>query len=152
MKLLFDQATADEVKDRLSRLTPQSVPQWGRLNVVQMVAHSRAGLEMATGALRPKGGPLPARLLGRYIIKRLAFGNEQPMRRNSPSAPELFALAGGDLTEERRQLNAAIDHFVAKREAACTDYPHPFFGVLTPKEWAELMYKHLDHHLRQFGV
>jgi transposase InsO family protein len=45
-----------------------------------------------------------------------------------------------------------IDRFVAAGPKSCTTHPHSFFGPLTPEEWAILMYKHLDHHLRQFGV
>jgi len=30
--------------------------------------------------------------------------------------------------------------------------PRCFFGKLSGKEWGELMYKHIDHHLRQFGA
>ncbi len=30
--------------------------------------------------------------------------------------------------------------------------PHPFFGNLNSEEWDTLNWKHLDHHLRQFGV
>jgi hypothetical protein len=49
-------------------------------------------------------------------------------------------------------LRGLIDRFVASGPAGCTNHPHSFFGRLTPEEWAILMYKHLDHHLRQFGV
>jgi LPS sulfotransferase NodH len=49
-------------------------------------------------------------------------------------------------------LGALIERFAAAGLAGCTMHPHSFFGRLTPQEWAVLMYKHLDHHLRQFGV
>lgn len=29
---------------------------------------------------------------------------------------------------------------------------HPAFGPLSPQEWARLGWKHLDHHLVQFGA
>ena len=45
-----------------------------------------------------------------------------------------------------------IEKFQAGGEEKCTTYPHPFFGKVTPREWSIGMYKHLDHHLRQFGV
>jgi LPS sulfotransferase NodH len=45
-----------------------------------------------------------------------------------------------------------IDRFASGGPAGCAQHPHSFFGPLTPAEWAELNYKHLDHHLRQFGV
>lgn len=57
-----------------------------------------------------------------------------------------------DLENERNHLLVLIDKFTAGGPAACTTHPHGFFGKLTPDQWAILMYKHLDHHLRQFGA
>lgn len=57
-----------------------------------------------------------------------------------------------DLDVERRRLLKLIDSFAAGGPSGCTRHPHSFFGPLTPQEWAVLMYKHLDHHLRQFGA
>lgn len=105
---------------------------------------------MATGDVRPK------RMMAGYlfgpVIRRLALGNEEPMRRNSPTVPELVIADDRDFDAEREQLIALIDQFVAGGAAKCTTHPHAFFGKLTPEQWAELMYKHLDHHLRQFGA
>jgi hypothetical protein len=57
-----------------------------------------------------------------------------------------------DLTIERKRLLERISRFASAGSNGCTQYPHSFFGPLTPDEWAILMYKHLDHHLRQFGA
>lgn len=81
-----------------------------------------------------------------------AGGNDQPMRRNSPTAPDLVIRDERDLGAERERLNGLIDRFAAGGPAGCTTHPHTFFGPMTPQEWATLMYKHLDHHLRQFGA
>jgi len=53
---------------------------------------------------------------------------------------------------ERERLAGLIDRFAGEGAGGCTNLPHSFFGKLTPEEWSILMYKHLDHHLRQFGV
>jgi hypothetical protein len=76
------------------------------------------------------------------------------MRRNSPSSPELFSAdpTECDFERERGYLIAAIDRFANEGAACCSQHPHPFFGPLKPQQWAILMYKHIDHHLRQFGV
>ncbi len=105
---------------------------------------------MALGDLRP-----PRVLIGRLIgplVKRLALGNDAPFRPNSPTAPALVVSDARDLEQERTRLAGLIDRFAAGGAAGCSTHPHPFFGRLTPEQWAELMYKHLDHHLRQFGV
>jgi hypothetical protein len=76
------------------------------------------------------------------------------MRRNSPSSPELFAADATecDFERERGRLLAAIDRIAKEGAACCSRHLHPFFGPLKPQQWAILMYKHIDHHLRQFGV
>jgi uncharacterized protein DUF1569 len=120
------------------------------MDVAQAVAHCGHSLQMAVDDLRP-----PRVFIGRIIgplVKRLALGNDQPMKRNSPTAPALRISGDRDLDVERERLHALIERFSAGGPSQCTTHPHPFFGPLTPEQWAELMYKHLDHHLRQFGV
>jgi hypothetical protein len=74
------------------------------------------------------------------------------MRRNSPTSKELVIKDVRDFETERKRLSTLISRFAAVGPAGCTAHPHAFFGSLTPDEWAVLMYKHLDHHLRQFGA
>lgn len=150
MKNLFEPASVAETKSRLQHLRQGSERQWGTMSAAQAVAHCSAGLEMALGERRP-----PRMLLGSIIgrlIKPLALGNDEPMRRNSPTVPSIEVADERDLAVERRRLCELIDRFAAAGPAGCTTHPHSFFGRLTPEEWAILMYKHLDHHLRQFGA
>jgi hypothetical protein len=86
------------------------------------------------------------------IVKPMALRNDEPMRRNSPTMKELVVQDSRDLGTERQRLCGLIDRFAAAGPAGCTTHPHSFFGRLAPQEWAILMYKHLDHHLRQFGA
>jgi len=108
---------------------------------------------MATGVINPKRASFPANVIG-LVIKPLVFGDDKPMRRNSPSSPELFSVDAAQFKNkrERIQLIATIDSFVTKGSARCSQHPHPFFGPLQPQQCPILMYKHVDHHLRQFGV
>lgn len=147
MKNLFDRAMVKEVKVRLMRLRPESKRLWGRMNPGQAVAHCAAAFEMATGDRRPRRW-LQGRIFG-WIVKPLALGNDAPMRRNTPTM--LATTDERDLGVERERLLTLIDAFAAQGPAGCTTHPHSFFGRLTPMEWSVLMYKHLDHHLRQFG-
>jgi hypothetical protein len=140
----------EEVKQRITQLRPDSDRQWGTMNAPQMVAHCSAGLELALGESLP-----PQLFFGRimgWLIKPLVLGNDKPMRRNSPTVEGLVVTDDRDLETERERLCGLIDRFAAVGPMGCTTHPHSFFGRLTPKEWAILMYKHLDHHLRQFGV
>ena len=150
MKHMFEPSTVAEIKTRLMTLRPDSARQWGTMSPAQAVAHCSAGVQMALGDTLPKRAFI-GRLLG-WVIKPLALNNDAPMRRNSPTVPEMLVPGDLDLDEERRRLTGFVDRFAAGGPSGCTTHPHAFFGRLTPREWAVLMYKHLDHHLRQFGA
>jgi hypothetical protein len=150
MKNLFDAALANQVKQRVNGLRIDSERQWGKMGVAQTIAHCASGLEMGLGQIRP-----PRVLIGRLIgsvIKPRVVGNDEQLRRNSPTVGELIIRDERSLDAERVRLCSLIDKFVSGGPSVCTTHPHPFFGRLTPQEWAVLMYKHLDHHLRQFSV
>jgi hypothetical protein len=150
MKNLLDTTAVEEVKSRLEHVRPDSMRQWGRMNAAQAVAHLANSMEMAVGDLRP-----PRVFIGRIVgplFRRVALGNERPMERNAPTAPALRITDERNIDAERERLVLLIDRFHAGGAAKCSTHPHPFFGALTPELWAELMYKHLDHHLRQFGA
>jgi hypothetical protein len=151
MKTLFETASVSEVKERLARLRPDSQRFWGKMNAAQAIAHCSNSMEWAVGDRVPQPAPLVGRILGK-LIKPLAIGNDRPIRRNSPTAKELVVRGERDLETERARLCGLIDRFAAAGPKGCTQQPHSFFGRLTPEEWANLTYKHLDHHLRQFGV
>ena len=149
-KNLFDPGAADAFKRRVLALTPDRAPLWGKMRVGQMVAHVSAALEMATGELRPQ-----RMLIGRVIggaLKKRVMGDDMPLKKNTPTSPALHAPTDTELERERARLLALIDRFTAAGPAGVTKHPHTFFGPMTPEEWAILQYKHLDHHLRQFGV
>lgn len=149
MKNLFDAATAAEIRTRVARLGPGNARLWGRMNLPQALAHCSGVLELALGVRRPPR-VFMGRLMG-WALKRAALGNDAPMGRNTPTIKELEMRDRSDFATERRRLAETIDRFVAGGPAVCTTHPHPFFGRLTPQEWGVFEYKHLDHHLRQFG-
>lgn len=151
MKNLFEETAVSEMKTRLGRLGPQSERRWGKMTVAQMLAHCSVSMQWAVGEIVPEKGALSARLLGR-LVKPMVFRNESPLRKNSPTAKSLIVADERDLGTERERLSGLIDRFAAGGVVGCTKNPHSFFGKMTPEEWATLMYKHLDHHLRQFGV
>lgn len=150
MKTFFDPANIAELKSRLGKLESDAPRQWGTMNAAQAVAHCAVGLQMPTGELRPRRALL-GRIVG-WAIKPLVFRNDDPFKRNSPTSSALVVGDDRDLDVERERLTTAMDKFATMGRAACTDYPHPFFGRLNPDQWGILMYKHIDHHLRQFGV
>ena len=153
MKDLFDPILVEQTKQRILQLRLESERQWGSMGIAQTLAHCTSGIEMAMGVFQAKRASFPANLIG-PLIKPLVFRDDKPIRRNSPSSPELFPTdsAKCEFISERSRLIAAIESFASQGPAGCSRYPHPFFGPLNPQQWAILMYKHVDHHLRQFGV
>jgi hypothetical protein len=138
------------VKERIANLRPDSQRQWGKMTPAQAVAHCAHAMEWAVGDVRPPR-MFVGQIIGRMIKSRVLAGGE-PMRKNSPTAKTLVIADERDLTAEQKRLCGLIERFGAAGPAGCTTHPHSFFGPLTPEEWSALMYKHLDHHLRQFGA
>jgi len=149
MKNLFETEAADEVIARIDKLQPASKREWGKMDVAQMMAHCSAAMDMATGTKN-----LPRLFIGRLIgpLVKPIFTNDKPFSRNNPTSPHLVVADQREFAHEQRLLQDKIRQFHGGGEARCTRHPHPFFGALTPGQWARGMYKHLDHHLRQFGA
>ena len=149
MKNLFQQETVDEVIARIDKLQPATQRQWGKMDVAQMMAHCSGALNMASGRLNPSRA-----LIGRLIgpIFKAIYTNQKPFSRSSPTDPKLIVSDQRDFLCEQEQLKLRVRGFHEGGEAHCTRHPHPFFGALTPQDWSRGMYKHLDHHLRQFGA
>ncbi len=147
MKSIFNPAVHRELQDRVQRLMPQQQPQWGKMSAAQMVAHLTDSLKMASGELEvaPMKVPIrfsPLKELVLYVL---------PMPKELPTAPELITRKPGEWTAEvaslREQLNGLVE-----RGAEALAPSHPAFGTLSAKQWGVLVYRHMDHHLRQFGV
>ena len=150
MKTFFDPMRAAELKARLEKLTADAERRWGTMTPAQALAHCSIGFQMASGELRLPRLPI-GRLIG-WAIKPLALGNDDPFKRNTPTDPALKVRDERDFDMERTRLNAVMDRAAAAGRTGTAEHPHPFFGRLTPDQWGVLMYKHIDHHLRQFGA
>ena len=148
MHTLFDPATAEKMAHRIEALTLASDRHWGKMTVDQMLAHCAKGLEMASGLIKPKRVFI-GRILGPLIRKK--YSDESEFGRNSPTSEELRIATPQNFEQEKIKLLDLLKQFSSAGEKGATTHPHPFFGNLTPTEWGIGMYKHLDHHLRQFG-
>lgn len=149
MPNLYQPAAVEELNARIACLRADSPRQWGKMTPAQAMAHYSAQMEMVLGRSFP-----PRRFIGRLFgrfAKRSILG-EKPIQRNMPTDESLIITDERDLDKERTRVQQLIAEFDAVGPGGCTDHPHSFFGHMTPTEWATLMYKHLDHHLRQFGV
>lgn len=153
MKTFFQPGVAQQIQHRILQLRPQSSRQWGAMSLPQALAHCTRSIEMAMGTIAIKPASFPLRVFGK-LFKPIFFGREVPFRRLSNTAPELLTANGSavDFEYERNKLIASLDEFAARGSEACSRTPHAFFGRLTAEQWGALIYKHLDHHLRQFAA
>ena len=147
MKSIWNEADYRRLRGRLEHLTPLTPPQWGRFDAPGMVAHLTDCLRMATGEL-----PVPAKKLPiRFTALKQLIIYVLPFPKGAPTAPELIARRPvdwhGELDDLRRELDGVVE-----RGPSGPLVPHPAFGELTATTWGVLVYKHMDHHLRQFGV
>jgi Protein of unknown function (DUF1569) len=149
MENMFNAADRAALQHRLSRLQPSSRRQWGKMNAAQMLAHCAAAMEMACGDRQKKQA-----FLGKLItpfIRSTVLG-PKPLRRNSPTDPDLLIADEREFAAERQRLSTLVDRFCQAGPDAAGRQIHSFFGRFNGEEWGRLVYKHLDHHLRQFGV
>jgi hypothetical protein len=149
MQNLFDTATRQGLVERLGRLTAESERRWGRMDAAQMLAHCSAALEVGTGDT-PKKRALIGVLLG-WTVRGKLLG-DAPFPRNSPTDPGFVVTAPRDFAAEKARLLALVDRFVERGPVRAAEATHSFLGRLSGDEWGIMMGKHLDHHLRQFGV
>jgi len=149
MKSLFDPAAAEELKQRMAKLTPETQRQWGKMAPAQMLAHCSAAMEVSVGD-KVMRQVLIGKIFGKIAKANILSG--RPMRRNMPTDKNFLVKDDRDLNVERQRLATLIDRFQTGGRDKCTKHPHSFFGTMTPEEWSALNYIHLDHHLKQFGV
>lgn len=151
MMSLFDSNKCDEIINRINRLTPESRALWGKMDVNQMLCHCADAIKMAT---REREVADKSSFAKRALLKPLVL-YVLPIPKNVPTARELDQTQGGttptDFESDKRDLLASIEKMRSLRD----DYdwaPHPTFGRMNRRQWGLLAHKHMDHHLKQFGV
>jgi len=147
MKTIFDKSTRDELIKRINTLNENSMAQWGRMNIYQVLKHCRLWEEMIAGKIKCKRVFI-GRLFGKLALKN-TLKDASPMMKNAVTSPELRVKeSNGDIISEKATWIALIEgheHF------SNPGFVHPFFGKMTKEQVGFFAYKHIDHHLRQFN-
>jgi hypothetical protein len=147
MKTLWQRESHDEIAQRLTRLTADAAARWGRMSAPQMVCHLADSMKMALGDLTVARKNLPIR----YPPLKQLIVYVAPFPKNAPTAPELLARTPQDWSADVAELRTLVGRFAARGEKAV--WPeHPAFGRLSGRAWGVLAYRHIDHHLKQFGA
>lgn len=150
MKNIFDPKVTDELIDRINQLKPETPALWGKMSVDQMLAHCCVAYEMAFTNKHPKPNPLVRFLLKMFVKKGVV--NEVPYPKNSRTAPAFIIADHRNFEEEKDRLIKYLEHTNSLGEDHFEGKESLSFGPMTAQEWNNLFYKHLDHHLKQFGV
>jgi hypothetical protein len=146
MPSLRKEITRNQLIQRLQGLTPATKARWGKFDAPRMLCHLSDTLGMALGEVPTKSANRKA--FQRFPLKHLIL-YVLPWPKSTPTAPELLTTAPKDFDADRRRIVEQINRIAA---APNTKGPeHPFFGPLTNEEWNALQWKHIDHHLKQFG-
>ena len=148
MPSLFDPQVRTAILDRVSRLTRARKPVWGRFTTNEMVCHVSCGLRQGLGELEadPPSGPLARFPLNWLMIHVLPWPKGK-----GQSPPEFLATRPTMWAADVSRLRDLIARFAARGPAAPWP-PSRVFGRISGSSWGVLQHKHLEYHLRQFGV
>ena len=147
MKTIFEESDRQALLQRIDRVTPAATPRWGKMNASQMLSHLVQSARMASGEMPTKPLRLPMRFspIRQFIIYLM------PFPKGVGTAAELLPVDGAELASSAAELHRLLET-IAGRRAARSWPEHPAFGRLNAREWGVLIYRHFDHHLRQFGA
>ncbi|MXV51088.1 DUF1569 domain-containing protein [Pedobacter sp. HMF7647] len=146
MKTIFDKTTRDELINRISSLNDNSKAQWGKMNVSQMLKHCTQWEEMALNKTKYKQSFL-GKLFGKMALKDIM--KDEPMKKNMPTVHSFKIRENTDVAEEKEKWIKLLAEY---QTFSGNGIIHPFFGVMTKEQTGYLVYKHSDHHLKQFGA
>lgn len=150
MKSVFDQTDVAELIGRIDALTPESKGIWGKMSVAQMLAHCNVTYEMVYENIHPKPSAVLGFILKMFVKKGVV--NEKPYSKNSSTAPQFIIKETKNFVIEKERLTSYIKKTQQMGEAHFDGKESHSFGKLNKQEWNNMFYKHLDHHLSQFGV
>lgn len=150
MNNIFEKGETEKVIARINKLTPETSPQWGKMNVAQMLAHCCVTYEMAFENKHPKTNFL-MQLMLKAFVKQAVVG-PKPYPKNSRTAPAFVISDQRDFEKEKNRLIAYLEKTSELGESYFDGKESLSFGKLSKEEWNIMFYKHLDHHLSQFGV
>jgi hypothetical protein len=134
---------------RVQNLSSESKPLWGTMNAAQMLTHCKIVLQSALGEVQLKRvwiGLLIGQRFKKIILGATGFGKNIPTLKEAKIKDEhVFEV-------EQQNVIKLLERFASGGEQILRTRVHPFFGKMSPEEWDVFEAKHLDHHLRQFGV
>jgi len=144
---IFNDTDFNKILDRIKLIAKESEKQWGQMSIEEMLAHCITQLRMALGEVtsQPQGSFVMRTAVGKW----LAF-SDIPWPKGSNTPIEMNVEKSSIQIKPIEREKEELVHYLNLTRNSSQLRPHPFFGTLNQKEWGQLIYKHLDHHLKQF--
>lgn len=147
---IFNPETVSELTNRINKLNTETRANWGKMNVSQMLAHCNVSYEMVYDNKHPKPNAIVKFILKKIVKPKVV--SDKPYSKNGKTAPQFIIKDAKDFEVEKKRLIAYLnqtqqlgaEHFDGKESHS--------FGKLSKNEWNNLFFKHLNHHLNQFGA
>ena len=149
IKNLFDEVVYHETVARINRLHGASPRNWGKMTVSQMLQHCQEVFKVPLSSKKLQRHPIG--ILFGWMMKASLY-NEKPWKKNLPTARNLVIKDDPAFDGAQANLLSIMEAFYKKGAAGVGDKMHPMFGRLTAEQWGKSIWKHLNHHLTQFGV
>jgi hypothetical protein len=150
MLTIFDRRTQDAILARIEKLSNNSQAEWGKMNVYQMIEYCILSENMYLQETLYKRLFI-GKLFGRMALKGM-LKNDAPLKKNEPTHPTFKTTGNGDIAEIKTTWSNLIHEYTHRSTSNFEGFVHPFFGSMTKEQIGQSVYKHTDHHLRQFGV
>lgn len=147
---IFEEQNVTDYVGRINQLTPETQPQWGKMNVAQMLAHNSIAFDINYGVIPVSYNPI-SRFMVKLFAKSTVVG-DKPYGKNGRTAPVFIISDERDFAAEKAKLIDYLHRIQQEGAAAYEGKVSPAFGKLSSQEWSTMYSKHLDHHLTQFGV
>lgn len=150
MENVFDSVESTQIVERINNINSSTKPLWGKMNAAQMLAHCSVTYELVYSDKHKKPNAFMRLLLSAFVKKSVV--GEKAYKKNLRTAPSFLISAEKEFENEKKRL---IEYIIKTQELGENYFEGKeshSFGVLTVEEWNNMFYKHLDHHLNQFGV
>ena len=150
MENKFNQSDIESFIKRIDKINAQSAAKWGKMDAYQMLKHCTESELVNLGEKKIKRLFI-GRIFGKMVLKSIIKeGSEN--KKNSKTHPSLIITGKGDVEEQKNKWISKLREYSVTDHQQLIDRAHPFFGKMSLDEWEKFIYKHTDHHLRQFGV
>lgn len=147
MKSIFNAEAHREIVGRIETLNPAAPRDWGKMTPAQMLCHCKAPIEILLEKRPPVGKP---NWLFKVLFKK-SFYNDTPWRKNLPTAKVFVVKDEKNFDEEKQALLGLVNELYTHKDRK--EWPdHAMLGKFTAEQYGQSIYKHLDHHLRQFNA